>query len=314
MKFSPSHLAALATPLGGEFAVASTADAYAFCRSLSRTHYENFPVGSLLIPQQVQPHFFSVYAFSRIADDIADEPGLDTTTRLALLDQFEALLNTDSLPMPGNPVFAALHQTRIHCNIPTEPFVRLLNAFRQDIHFQQPSTWHDVHAYCSGSANPVGELVLRIFGLYTDTTGTYSDDICTALQLANFWQDISVDRKRGRIYIPEYILQKHNIAANDLLQERISGNLPDKFAPVVQELVEYTEPLFSRGESLLRYLSSSRLRLEIAITIEGGREILRATAATERNILLRRPIVHKRQYAAIFLRALMRLFRAGAVQ
>ncbi len=306
MKFSAEQLSMLTTPSGGDFAVSSEADAYAFCRSLARTHYENFPVGSLLIPRNLQPHFFSVYAFSRMADDIADELDSDTT-RLALLNSCEDLLTAETLPASSNPIFLALRATRRHCSIPDEPFIRLLNAFRQDVLFRQPEHWDDVLSYCSGSANPVGELVLRIFSMYSAVTQPYSDDICTGLQLANFWQDISVDRHRGRLYIPRQILQKHGVEPNDLLQEQNSGNLSDEFLPVLQELVRYTEPLFSRGEHLLRHLASGRLRLEIALTIEGGRQILRATSAMGGNILHRRPIVHKSQYAAIFLRALMRI-------
>ena len=307
MKFSHDQLRMLATPTGGDLAVASTAEAYAFCRALARTHYENFPVGSLLIPRHLQPHFFSVYAFSRLGDDIADELTGDPGTQLALLDNCGALLSS-GVPIPGNPVFIALRETQQHCGIPHEPFLRLLAAFRQDVLFRQPGDWADVLAYCSHSANPVGELVLRIFSMYNTVTAPYSDDICTGLQLANFWQDISVDRQRGRLYIPLQLLQKHGLEANDLLQQQNSGNLSDRFQPVLKELVRYTEAYFSRGEHLLRHLASGRLRLEIAVTIEGGRQILRSISATGGNILFRRPIVHKRQYAAIFLRALMRIF------
>lgn len=308
MKFSPDQLRTLATPSGGDFAVSSVADAYAFCRARARTHYENFPVGSLLVPRSLQPHFFSVYAFSRLADDIADELSGDTALQLSLLNDCETLLSRSALPTPGNPVFIALRETKRVCDIPDNPFIRLLTAFRQDIAFRQPENWDDVLAYCANSANPVGELVLRIFSMHNAVTGPYSDDICTGLQLANFWQDISVDRSRGRLYIPQQVLQKHGIAANDLLQEHNSGNLSDTFAPVLRELVRYTEPLFSRGEHLLRHLASGRLRLEIAITIEGGRCILRETSAVKGNIIYRRPIVRKSQYAAIFLRALTRIF------
>lgn len=306
MKFSPDQLRLLTTASGGGLAVASLGEAFAFCRRLARSHYENFPVGSLLIPARLQPHFFSVYAFSRLTDDIADELA-DTALQMQMLDDCEALLTAETLPMPGNPIFLALRDTMRRCAIPAEPFLRLLTAFRRDIHFAQPHDWDDVLSYCACSANPVGELVLRIFSMYTAVTAPYSDDICTGLQLANFWQDISVDRRRGRLYIPAQVLQRHGLTARDLLHEENSGNLPEKFAPCLEELLRYTTPMFDRGEHLLNYLTSGRLRLEIALTIEGGRCILRETRRQGGNIVHVRPTIHKAQYAALFLRAVRRI-------
>lgn len=305
MKFSREQLQELTSPSGETFAVSSLNEAFAFCQTLARSHYENFPVGSLLIPRALQPHFFSIYAFSRIADDIADELIDDTTLQYTLLDNCEQLLeHHQSLT---NPVFLALYHTMRHCAIPTTPFRHLLSAFRDDISFCHPNTWEDVLQYCSRSANPIGELVLRIFGLYNPTTAPYSNDICTALQLANFWQDISVDRQRGRIYIPRCILSQHDISPQHLLHDDFSANLPVLLTPCLEDVCMYTAALFTRGEHLLKYLTSARLRLEIAVTIEGGRAILREIRKKGGNIVNDRPTIRKWQYGRILLHALKRI-------
>src|SRR5690606_11968189 len=126
--------------------------------------------------------------------------------------------------------FIALHDTTRRFGIPPEPFLRLLSAFRDDIRFVQPDTWDDVLHYCSRSANPVGELVLRLFGMYTPVTAPLSDAVCTGLQLANFWQDISVDRRRGRVYIPRQVLHRYGLTPGNLLHDDFSGNLPLQFS------------------------------------------------------------------------------------
>lgn len=304
MKFSCHQLEQLTSPSGETFAVSSVREAFAFCQRLARSHYENFPVGSLLIPRALQPHFFSVYAFSRIADDIADELTDTPALQCSLLDNCERLLEQ---PPRTNPVFVALHHTMQHCAIPTTPFHHLLSAFRDDIAFRQPATWEESLHYCSRSANPIGELVLRIFGLYNAITAPFSNDICTALQLANFWQDISVDRRRGRIYIPQSILAHHNISPEYLLHDSFSANLPALLAPCLDEVCTYTASLFARGEHLLSYLPSARLRLEIAVTIEGGNTILRAVRKKGGNIVDERPTIRKAQYGRILLHAFKRI-------
>lgn len=306
MQFTSTQLQQLTTARGGEFAVSSVDAAFAFCRQLARSHYENFPVGSLLIPRSLQPHFFSVYAFSRIADDIADELS-NTAEQLAMLDACEHLLISPPSTLKGNPVFTALHDTMQQFCIPPAPFLKLLSAFRSDIYFEQPRNWNEVLYYCSRSANPVGELVLRIFGMYTPVTAPLSDAICTGLQLANFWQDISVDRRRGRIYIPQLVLDTYGLTPENLLHDNFSGILPERFSNCLAELIRYTTVLFDRGEELPDHLQSGRLRLEIAVTIEGGRRILRATERMGGNIVNVRPTIRKGEYAAILLRAFRRI-------
>lgn len=304
MKFSREQLQELTSASGETFAVSSLDEAFAFCQTLARSHYENFPVGSFLIPRALQPHFFSVYAFSRIADDIADELTDVPALQSILLDSCEQLLEQRPLT---NPVFLALHHTMQHCAIPTTPFRCLLSAFRDDIAFCQPRTWEDALHYCSRSANPIGELVLRIFGLYSPITAPLSNEICTGLQLANFWQDISVDRRRGRVYIPHNVLAQYDISSQHLLHDGFSANLPVLLAPCLEDVCTYTESFFNRGENLLNYLTSARLRLEIAITIEGGRAILRATRQKGGNIVRERPTIRKGQYGRILLHALKRI-------
>jgi len=290
--FSSLELQELATPTGGQFQVATLQEAQDFCVRIARTHYENFPVGSLLVPKHLQPHVYSVYAFARIADDIADEHDCTPEERLRALDMVERLL-TGSEKTAGNPVFAALAHTIHTCGIPYTPLQRLLEAFRMDSTFTAPRTMEDVLFYCERSANPVGELVLRIFGLWNDERRAYSDAVCTALQLANFWQDIALDRAKGRLFIPATWLERHHLKAEHLLKKEPLHEREDReracLEACVQELCQFTMNLFTDGAKLLPLLPSLRLRAEIALTIAGGTQILRRTAALGNNILVTRP-------------------------
>ncbi|MBI3260034.1 MAG: squalene/phytoene synthase family protein [Ignavibacteriae bacterium] len=306
MKFSTEEILELTTSTGGLFAVNSLLEAELFCKKLATSHYENFPVGSLLIPEKFRKHFFSVYAFSRIADDLADELiQYGKETQLAAINDFEKLLfekNFLSLPK-GNPVFTALHQTMKESNIPPEVLARLLVAFRMDVNFKRPVTMQDNLDYCHYSANPVGELVLRIFGLWNQTTAPYSDSICTGLQLANFWQDISRDFEKGRIYIPSEIMEHLHSSAKDNLQvDKNIGNFP----ATIQYLCKVTEVYFASGETLIGFLPYFRLRFEIALTIEGGRAILRKTKRLGSTILFQRPSITGFDMLIIFVNALLR--------
>jgi len=291
MKFSSHELIELTTKSGGKFSVNSINESYVFCKKLATLHYENFPVGSLLIPQKFRNHFYSIYAFSRIADDLADELIIEgSDIQLLALDNFEKLLNSKDYlnKNQGNPIFVSLHRTMKECGIPPDVLSRLLIAFRQDISFKRPVTMQDNIAYCHYSANPVGELVLRIFGLWNHTTERYSNSICTGLQLVNFWQDISRDYTKGRIYIPTELLEIFPILHKDNLQdEKNIGN----FHATIQYLCEITESYFTDGKKLIEHLPYFRLRIEIALTIEGGRAILRKTKRLGNRILYQRPSI-----------------------
>lgn len=306
MKFSTEELIELTTESGGRFAVRSLAESEQFCRRLATSHYENFPVGSLLIPKKFRKHFFSVYAFSRIADDLADELEVEgKEVQHAAINDFEKLLFVTNFlnNQTGNPVFVAFHQTMKECNIPPEVPARLLVAFRQDVNFKRPVTMQDNIDYCHYSANPVGELVLRIFGLWSETTAPYSNAICTGLQLANFWQDISSDYAKGRVYIPIEILEKLPIPDKDNLD--VAENIGN-FPATLDYLCDITEEYFTEGKTLIKYLPYCRLRIEIAVTIEGGRAILRKTKRLGNTVLLQRPAITGIDILIIFVKAIVR--------
>ncbi|MBK6761023.1 MAG: squalene/phytoene synthase family protein [Ignavibacteria bacterium] len=185
----------------------SVDEAYAHCANVARRHYENFPVASVLVPLRMRKHLFAIYAFSRLADDIADEPWTtDTSARIAALDELEQKL-VGSSDISEDPVFVALHQTIKEARLPLAPFLRLLTAFKSDVNFVTPTTWEDVLAYCSNSADPVGELFLRLDHNGREPSAeaiACSNAICTALQITNFLQDLGTDLQRGRSYLPHH--------------------------------------------------------------------------------------------------------------
>ena len=247
--------------------------AYAHCLALASSHYENFPVASWLVPAPIRPHVAAVYAFARSADDFADEDGYDTAERFRLLDDWLARLHVAAGPgaNASDPIFLALGHTIRTCKLPVDLFEALLSAFRQDITVTRYATWDDVDDYCRRSANPVGRLVLRLFGHDDARLDAWSDAICTALQLTNFWQDFAVDWRRGRLYVPEE-------------QWRASGADPDALSPAMtttprewqQALAASaarTRALFYRGRPLLEY-TRGRLRLELEATWHGGTRVL----------------------------------------
>lgn len=304
MKFNHEELLELTTADGGRFCAQTLEEAQRFCKKIATSHYENFPVGSLLIPKVFREHFFSVYAFSRIADDLADELiTIGEDIQLSALNEFEKRLLDTTDRQSGNPIFLALRHTMMSRNIPPEPFQRLLTAFRRDVHFQRPVTMQDNLDYCHYSANPVGELVLRIFGLWNSTTSPLSDAICTGLQLANFWQDISRDFEKGRIYIPTNILPDFPLENKDnLVGDRNYTN----FTRVLKNIFSQTEDFFENGSGLVQHLPYFRLRLEIALTIEGGRAILRKTNRLGGAILIQRPAIRYQDIFWILLQTVLR--------
>jgi len=192
--------------------VNSTEEAYSFVKYITRKHYENFAVGSLLIPSSIAKYFFSIYAFARVADNIADELTLVTSRNEAnkYLTQFEnnliSLFDSNIVLEIKNPIFLALKDTIISNNLTIDPFSRLITAFRSDIFFKTPADFNELFDYCHNSANPVGELILSLFKENTPQAIHFSNSICTALQLINFWQDLSIDLRRNRCYIPQNLI------------------------------------------------------------------------------------------------------------
>ncbi|TAE33049.1 MAG: squalene synthase HpnC [Candidatus Kapaibacterium sp.] len=315
--FSNNELLDLTFFQGGHFAIRTKKEAFAFCTTLANTHYENFPVGSVLIPRDLRAHFYSVYAFSRLADDIADElPNTSANEKRAALERLEALLFVHAPDELQNPIFRALHATMREKNIPPLPFQKLLQAFRMDSEFQQARHWEELEYYCAHSANPVGELVLRLYGIYSPTLAPLSDAVCTALQLTNFWQDFSRDIPQGRIFIPQDILQEFGLSSEDIRHfhaapETISTKIiENQFLPCFQLLFHKTKLYFADGSALLSHIADTRLRAELALTISGGETVLKAAYNLGFRILHERPKLSKYTFPRVLWRA-VRLFGAS---
>ena len=285
------------------------AAAYAECTRLAREHYENFPVGKL-VPREMQPHVHAVYAFARHADDIADEgyagaraDGRDVMTpeeRLAALDDWERQL----LAVPGtpglHPIFIALHETIRQLDLPHELFTDLLSAFRQDVVKRRYANFAEVLDYCRRSANPIGRLVLLLHGVREEWLHGLSDHICTALQLANFWQDVGVDLKKDRIYLPENEREKYGVTEKSLF----AGQVDAAYRALLKFQVERTQAIFDEGAPLTRELHG-KLRVEIRMTWLGGTTILRKIEAQDYDTLTRRPKLGKVDMALLLARALV---------
>jgi phytoene synthase len=241
-------------------------EAYAACEALAKSHYENFPVASNLMPSHLRPHVAAVYAFARTADDFADEPGYEPEERLRLLADWRRRLHDRS---DRSPEFVALHDTIDRFKLPVQLFDDLLDAFNQDVTTTRYSTWTEVLDYCRRSANPVGRLVLRLSGYTDDDLDRRSDAVCTALQLTNFWQDLAIDWPRGRLYVPEEIWRRHraDVSALD------AGQLTPEWKAALQDCGARTRALFQDGRAVADGVSG-RLRYELRATWLGGTRIL----------------------------------------
>jgi hydroxysqualene synthase len=255
-------------------------EAYAACLRIARAHYENFPVASALVPARLRPHVAAIYAFARGADDIADEPGLTPGERLAQLDSWSAELRGT----PQSHVFIALCDTRVRFNLPIEPFEDLLSAFRQDVTTSRYQTWDEVFDYCRRSANPIGRLVLRLAGHQRAEVDRWSDAVCTALQLTNFWQDLAIDWKRGRLYVPGELWQANAADLADLDQHRLS----EAWRETLRQAARVTRGLFDEGRPVCDALGG-RLRHELRATWLGGVRILDRLEAIDFDVLVHRP-------------------------
>jgi phytoene synthase len=279
------------------------AAAYAECARLARTHYENFTVGSWLLPRRLRHDLAAIYAFARGADDIADE-GPDEG-RLARLDAWEAQLLACARDPAGAdaPLFLALGHTIARHALPVDAFRDLLAAFRRDAAGDTHAfaTFADVLAYCRCSANPVGRLVLALFGHRDAERQARADDVCTALQLTNFWQDVAGDLARGRVYIPEEDFARHPGARAALA----AGHVTPAFQALLAFEVERTRALFTRGLGLAD-LVAGRLRREVRIFAGGGLALLDRLAAVDYDVFARRPTLGRPELARIVLRSVWR--------
>jgi squalene synthase HpnC len=273
------------------------AAAFDYCRRLARSHYENFSVASWFLPEKLRQHFFNVYAYCRISDDLGDEVG-DAAASLRLLDQWETELNACYEGSPRHPVFVALAGTVRECEIPKHEFSDLLTAFRQDQRVGRYETFEHLLGYCLNSANPVGHLVLYLCGYRDRERQQLSDYTCTALQLANFWQDVSVDYAKGRIYLPLEDLRRFGVSENTI---RNRENTP-AFREMMKFEVTRAREWFAQGLPLVEKVDR-RLATDIELFTRGGQEILNAIEAQGFAVLGRRPTISKMRKLALVGRA-----------
>ncbi len=273
-------------------------EARAYCQRLATTHYENFHVASWFLPARLRPHFHSIYAYCRIADDLGDEVG-NREQSLALLDLWGRELDACYQGEARHPVFVALAETVRACDIPKQPFADLLVAFRQDQNVLRYPSMDDVLEYCRYSANPVGRLVLYACGYRTPEMFLLSDFTCTALQLANFWQDIRSDYERGRIYLPLDDMQKHGVDEATIARREPTP----AFRELVRHEVDYTRQLFTNGLPLIDMVDRE-LALDLDLFSRGGLEILHAIERWHYDVLTLRPVISKSRKLGLLARAL----------
>jgi squalene synthase HpnC/squalene synthase HpnD len=286
----------IAAPLPPPGCAVTEAERYTYW--LATHHYENFHVVSWMLPRHLRRHCYNVYAYCRWADDLGDEVS-DPARALELLNWWESELNLCYEGRPSHPVFVALAPTIREFDIPAEPFHDLLTAFRQDQTVHRYATWEDLLGYCRYSANPVGRLVLYLCGYRDPERQRLSDATCTALQLANFWQDVSRDLDKGRIYIPVDALTRHGLEAKDI-EARAFDN---RYAALMRDLISRTRELFAEGWPLAATLDS-RLRLDIELFSRGGLAVLDAIESIGYNTLVKRPSIGKAKRVLLFGRAL----------
>ena len=275
------------------------AEAQAYCRELAASHYENFHVATWFLPKRLRPHFQSIYAYCRISDDLGDELG-DAQQSLALLDFWNGELDACYQGVTRHPVFVALAETIRVCNIPKRPFADLLVAFRQDQTVTRYRTMDDVFGYCRNSANPVGHLVLYVCGYREPELFALSDFTCTALQLANFWQDLREDYLRHRIYLPLEDMQRFGATEDQIRDQRFTP----QFRSLMEYEVAFAQRMFEAGAPLL-YRVDKEIAVDIALFSRGGQEILRAIRRQHYDVLRSRPVISKPRKAALLLRAFL---------
>lgn len=286
---------------------ATPEEALAYTRWLAGVHYENFHVVSFLLPRRLRQDFFNVYAFCRWADDLGDEIP-DTAESLRLLAWWRGELERVYAGEASHPVFVALQGTVARHALPIEPFEHLIRAFEQDQTVTRYRTWEDVLGYCRYSANPVGRLVLHLCGYADPERQRLSDATCTALQLANFWQDVAIDLAKDRVYIPLEALERHGYPLDDLFALKATP----AFRATVREIVAKARKLFLEGLPLAGMLDR-RLAVDIELFSRGGMRVLDKIEQQDYDVLSRRPFISKAERVGLLLGVLLRqAFRKAA--
>jgi phytoene synthase len=270
--------------------------AYAECRRQASRHYENFPTASYLVPRDKRDALAAVYAFARYADDVADEPGVEN--RLEKLAEWRAKLAACYAGKIDHPVFLALRDSAERFRLSRENFENLLRAFESDVVVNRHPDFASLLAYCTCSANPVGRLVLELFGYHDPRLFELSDNICSALQLTNFWQDVAIDFSRDRIYLPQEDMARFKYTLDDLR----AGCSDSRWQELLALEIARTRELFERGRCLPEQVQP-KLRTQLRLTWLGGTEILSKIEAVSYDIFHRRPSLSKWNFLRLYLRA-----------
>jgi squalene synthase HpnC len=278
----------------------SVTEAEQYTRWLATHHYENFHVVSFLLPRELHQDFYNVYAYCRWADDLADEIG-NNVESLRLLDWWAGEVGRMYAGEAQHPVFVALRGTAKKYGIPRQPFDDLIRAFIQDQKVTRYQNWEEVFGYCEGSANPVGRLVLYLCGYSDPERQALSDATCTALQLANFWQDVTVDQQKDRVYLPLDLLARHNYT----VEEMFAHKFDDRFRNLMREAVDVARGLFLKGLPLVGMVNR-RLAVDLDLFSRGGMRILDKIAQQDYNVLTRRPSISKVERVGLLAGALVR--------
>jgi squalene synthase HpnC len=281
----------------------SISEARAFCRSYTRRHCENFSVVTLFLPRPLVPHFYAIYAYCRFADDLSDESG-DAAIALDRLNWWREQLFQAYAGAADHPIMVALLETIRQFAIPQKPFLDLLIAFEQDQNVKRYGTYQDLLGYCQYSANPVGRILLYLFECFNEETWALADNICTALQLTNFWQDVSRDYAIGRIYLPSEDMARFRYSETELRSNR--------FTPAFAELMRFevgrARELFQKGLPLVDRVPPS-VRLDVELFARGGLAILNKIERQGYNVLERRPRLSRFEKAALIVSAVGRKWR-----
>ena len=276
-------------------------EAEQYTRKLATTHYENFHVVSFLLPKHLHQDFYNVYAYCRSADDLADEIP-DTAESLRQLNAWRAELDRMYAGEADHPVFVALKATVAKYGIPKQPFADLIRAFIQDRNVSRYRNWDEVLDYCVYSANPVGRLVLYLCGYSDPARQSLSDATCTALQLANFWQDITVDQQKDRVYLPLDLLAKHDYTVDELFAHKFDA----RFRAIMREAVDRARELFLAGLPLNRMVNR-RLAVDLELFSRGGMCVLDKIEQQGYDVLSRRPKISKVERAGLLIGTLARV-------
>lgn len=276
------------------------ADSLAYTRWLATSHYENFHVVSFLLPKRLHQDFYNVYAFCRWADDLGDEIG-DRAESLRLLSWWRGELSALYDGQAAHPVFVALRTTVKRHGLPSNPFSDLITAFELDQTKTRYENWDELFYYCRYSANPVGRLVLHLCGYHDAGRQALSDATCTALQLANHWQDVTVDLAKDRLYLPLELLAKHACSVEDIFARQFTP----AFAATMKEAADVARRLFTTGLPLARTVNR-RLAIDLELFSRGGMRILDKIERQGYNVLVQRPYVSKAEKVRLLFGAVAR--------